>query len=183
MTIKRLIAAALISTASFTGASLALAANDAKAAYKAAEDAADATYKSDLAKCDSLSGNGKDVCVAQAKATREHTTQDAKAAYKKTPKALASARKEGAEADYAVAREKCNGLAGNAKDVCVKQAKADEANALTDANAKQEISQTTAAVRDERAEERYKVALAKCDGQAGPTKEACVTAAEGERGK
>ncbi|AMP01236.1 hypothetical protein CAter282_3444 [Collimonas arenae] len=183
MTIKKIIVAMLISTASFTGASLALAANDAKATYKAVEDAAEATYKADLAKCDGLSGNGKDVCVEQAKATREHATQDAKAAYKKTPKALASARKEEAEADYAVAREKCNALAGNVKDVCVKKAKADEANAVTDARAKQEMSQSKAAVRDERAEERYKVALAKCDSLAGPSKEACVTAAESERGQ
>jgi hypothetical protein len=35
-----------------------------------------------------------------------------------------------AKADYLVAKERCDDLAGNAKDVCVKEAKAAEKKAL-----------------------------------------------------
>lgn len=183
MTINKILAAMLIGVAGFSGTSLALAADSAKASYKAAEDLADATYKSDKAKCDELSGNGKDVCLKQAKATREHATQDAKAEYKNTPKAVASARKSEADADYAVAREKCNGLAGNAKDVCIKQAKADRVNDVADANTQKDVSKAKADAREERADARYKVAMAKCDALAGAAKEDCVVAAKAELGK
>lgn len=178
MKIKKIIAGVLIGVAGFSGASLALAADGSKASYSAAQDAADAAYKVDRARCDSLSGNGKDVCVKQAEATREHSKQDAKAEYKNTPKALASARKSEADADYAVAREKCKSLAGNAKDVCIKQAKAGQANAVADADKQLEITKANADAREERADARYKVALAKCDALAGAAKDDCVTAAK-----
>jgi len=183
MTIKKITAAMLFCIAGFSGASLALAADGAKASYKAAEDVADATYKADTAKCEDLSGNGKEVCIKQAKATREHTRQDAKAEYKNTPKALSDARKSEADADYAVAKEKCDALAGNAKDVCVKQAKADETNAVANANVQKDVSKVKADAREERADARYKVALAKCDGLAGTAKEDCVTVAKAELNK
>lgn len=178
MKIKKIIAGVLIGVAGFSGVSLALAANGSKASYSAAQDAADATYKADRAKCDSLSGNGKDVCVKKAKATREHSKQDARAEYKNTPKALASARKSEADADYAVAREKCDSLAGNAKDVCLKQAKAGQTNAVANADKQLEITKANADAREERADARYKVALAKCDALAGAAKDDCVTAAK-----
>ena len=57
--------------------------------------------------------------VKEAKAKAE-----AEAAYANTPKARESARVAHAQASYDVAIEKCDDLAGNTKDVCVKEAKA-----------------------------------------------------------
>jgi hypothetical protein len=183
MIIKKTIAAMLIGIAGLSGASLALAADNAKAIYKTAEDAADASYKADKVKCNDFSGNAKDVCLKQAKATQEHSKQDAMAEYKDTPEALASARKSEADADYAVAREKCNGLAGNGKDVCITQAKAAQTDAIANANAQRDVAKAHTSAREERADARYKVALAQCDALAGAAKDECVNAAKIELGK
>ena len=69
-------------------------------------------------------GNAKDVCVLEAKAARTKTEEEAEAAYKDTPKAREHAAHEIAEADYKVAKERCDDKTGNDKDVCVKEAKA-----------------------------------------------------------
>ena len=56
---------------------------------------------------DSLSGNPKDVCVAEAKAAEKKTIAEAEAQYKNTDKARADAKIAAAEADYDVAKAKC----------------------------------------------------------------------------
>jgi len=63
---NKLLACFLLCIASSGFGSLALAADtgDAKATYKAEKDRADADYKTARAKCDPMSGNAKDVCVA-----------------------------------------------------------------------------------------------------------------------
>ena len=80
--------------------------------------------RADKAACDALSGNAKDVCVEEAKGKEKVAKAEAEAAYKNTPKAREKARVARADAAYEVAKEKCDDLAGNAKDVCVKEAKA-----------------------------------------------------------
>ena len=88
-----------------------------------------------------------------------------------------------AESAYAVAKERCDDLAGNAKDVCVKEAKAVETKALADAKMGQEIG---AAKKDAAADKRdaeYNVAIQKCDALAGDAKSSCVAAAKTEFGK
>ena len=49
-----------------------------------------------------------------------------------------------AEADYSVAKEKCDDKAGNAKEVCIKEAKAAEARAKADAKAKAQMQTSNA---------------------------------------
>ena len=58
---------------------------------------------------------------------------DAEAAYRNTSKVREDARDTKAEATYNVAKEKCDDLAGNAKDVCVKEADAALVKAKADA--------------------------------------------------
>ena len=107
-----------------------------KANYTQAMKDADAQYKIAKEACSSLSGNAKDICVAEAKGKDNVAKADAEAAYKHTPKARESARVAHAQAIYNVAIEKCDDLAGNPKDVCVKEAKAElvkgKANAKVD---------------------------------------------------
>src|SRR6186713_2432639 len=85
---------------------------------------AESQYKTDKAACDAMSGNAKDICVEEAKGKEKVAKADAEAGYEGTPKARESARVARADAMYEVAKEKCDDLAGNAKDVCVKEAKA-----------------------------------------------------------
>lgn len=94
-----------------------------KAAHNARVDIAKA--RRDLAEeqCDDKAGNDKDVCKKEAKAA--YVTAKANADLKlKDRKAWDDATEEVADANHAVAKEKCDALSGNAKDACVAQAKA-----------------------------------------------------------
>ena len=84
---------------------------------------ADAAYDVERERCDDMSGNGKDVCVKAAKATRTKALANLK-----LNKDVASARTDAADAkrdaDYKVAAEKCDALSGDAKTACINTAKA-----------------------------------------------------------
>jgi hypothetical protein len=165
-----------------------------KDSYTMAKANADTQYKIDKDACASLSGNAKDICIAQAKGKDNVAKADAEAAYENTPKARESARVAHAQANYDVAIEKCDDLAGNRKDVCVKEAKAEfvkgkadakvdrvAADTSHDAATKQADARTDANIEKRDAE--YKVAIEKCDALAGPAKEACVSGAKVQYGK
>lgn len=124
----------LLTAAGLAFAQSALAADKMSAEqYKAEKQKIDATYKSELERCDSQSGNAKDICKAQAKGNHKAAKADAEAQYKGTAKAQADARIAHADADYDVAKEKCDEFTGNKKDVCVKDAKAAHTKAKADA--------------------------------------------------
>lgn len=153
-----------------------------KAVYNATKDQAAADYKTALDQCDSLTGNPKDVCLAQAKATRVHTEADAEAQYKNTASAFADVRKEKADADYDVNRSKCLSQVGTPKDVCIKQAKAILISADADAKADKKTEDARADAAEDKKTAAYKVALEKCDAYSGPTKDTCVTEAKSRFG-
>jgi hypothetical protein len=114
---------------------------EAEAAYentpKARESArvahAQAKYDVAIEKCDDLSGNPKDVCVKEAKAGLVKGKADAKVdrvtavtrqeASTKQFEARKDASADKRDAEYKVAIEKCDALAGPAKDTCVSNAK------------------------------------------------------------
>jgi len=165
-----------------------------KATYTQATKDADAQYKLDKEACASLSGNAKDICVAQAKGKDHVAKADAEAAYKHTPKARENARIAHAQANYDVAVEKCDDMTGNNKDVCVKEAKAElvkgKANAKVDRVAadtsKDAATKQTEARKDATADKRdaeYAVAIEKCDALSGAAKDTCVTNAKVRYGK
>lgn len=174
-----------------SGASVA---NTTKEARDQSIKAAEAQYKTDKAACDALSGNAKDICVEEAKGKEKIATADAKAAYEGTPKAREAARIARADAAYEVAKEKCDDLSGNAKDVCVKEAKAAHVRAAADAKVDRVASeesrnstQKTAEARADAAQDKrdadYRVAVEKCDALAGGAKDACVRDAKMRYGK
>ena len=105
------------------------------AAVKAEKERIEAQYNVDKARCDELAGNAKDVCKAEAKAKERVAKAELEANAKGTPKARYEAQVVRAEAEYDVAKEKCDDLAGNQKDVCEKEAKATEKKAKADAKA------------------------------------------------
>ena len=165
-----------------------------KDAYVLAKKNADAQYKIDSDACSAFNGNAKDICVAEAKGRDNIAKAEAEAAYENTPKARQNARVAHAQANYNLAIEKCDDLAGNRKDVCVKEAKAGlvkgKADAKVDrvaADTRHDAATKQADAREEaNAEKRdaeYKVALEKCDALAGPAKDACVSDAKAQYGK
>jgi hypothetical protein len=162
---------------------VAHAASMSKAVYTAAKTRISAEYKSDKAACASLAGNAKDVCVEEAKAKEK--VARAELEYGFTGKAgdrtkVAVAK---AESAYAVAKEKCDDQAGNAKDVCVKEAKAVETKALADAKMGTEIGEAKKDAAADKRDADYNVAVEKCDALAGDAKSSCIAAAKAKFGK
>jgi len=190
----------MISLLAAAGIAFAGAANAAdnktmsRDAYKADKDKIEAQYKADKDQCKSMSGNAKDVCQAEAKGKEKVAKAELEANYKNTDKAHNDARVAKADADYDVAKEKCDDLKGNDKDVCVKQAKATHTKAKADAKVAKVDSKTAHNTAEKRADARkdaredtndaqYKVAVEKCDAMSGAAKDQCVKQAKVHFGK
>ncbi len=172
----------------------ALAQPASKEARDHALQAAADHYKADKSACGALSGNARDICMEEAKGREKVGKAEANALYLNTPKAREEARVAKADAVYGVAKEKCDDLAGNVKDVCVKEAKAALAKAKADAkvdrvasdgrtDTAQRIADAQRAATEDKRDADYKVAIEKCDALAGNPKDACVRDAKLRFGK
>ena len=95
----------------------------AKARRAAREEKVAADYKVAMEKCDDKGGNLKDVCVKEAEAAMTSAKADAKL-NKKVGEARKDATADKRDAEYSVAKEKCEAMAGTAKDSCMADAKA-----------------------------------------------------------
>ncbi len=142
---------------------VAQAASMAEADYKAAKVRINSEYKAQKTACGSLAELGYNYTGNPA----DHNK-------------LVTAR---AEAAYEVAKEKCDDMAGNAKDVCVKQAKAVEAKALADAKLDKRVDEARSDASQSKTDADYKVAAEKCDALVGDAKAGCLTAAKARFGK
>lgn len=173
--------------------------------HKAAKDGIAAEFKSAKADCDSYAGNAKDICRARASGKEKVATAELEARNSPSVNANHKVLISRAEADYAVARQKCDDRAGNVKDVCVKQAKAAEVAAMADAtaqmktlNANDKATDTSikanATANEKGVEARreaasgkrdadYAVAKEKCDVFSGSAKASCLSDAKVRFGK
>ncbi len=154
------------------------AAADPKATYKEAKDRADNEYKTAREKCKTLTGNPKDVCEEEAKAARTRMKEEAEANYKNTPRARTNARTAIANAEYDVAKAKCDAKSGNDKDVCIQEAKAASVAAKADAKADKAVASERANAKEEKMDANEKAALEKCDAMSGAAKDKCVASAK-----
>jgi hypothetical protein len=188
----------------------ALASGLSKADYQAGKTTIATEYKSAATGCSAFSANAKDVCIAEAKGNESVAKAELEARYQPTSKARYNVSVAKAEADYAVAKEKCddkagNDKAGNDKDVCLKEAKSAEIAAKADAkatlktaDAEHAAKKKTAAARmkanEERAEAKqtaatdkrnaeYAVAREKCDTFADDAKTTCIKDAKTRYGQ
>lgn len=146
--------------------------------YKLAKDDLDRHYDREKKACDTLSGNAKDICQEEAKGAEKVAQARLKAQHTGKQSDKDAAVEAGIDARHKVAKERCDDLQGNQKDVCVKQAKADHDKAMASLKARQDIQE----VRDEAAEKKrdadYKVAKERCDTLAGSAKDACQASAK-----
>ena len=154
-----------------------------KAAYKSGKTRIGAEYKTDKTACGKMTANAKDVCMEEAKGKEKVARAELEAAYTGKSADQNKVVMAKAEAAYAVAKEKCDDQAGNAKDVCVKEAKALEVKAKADAKMNKEIGAAKKDAAQEKREADYKVAAEKCDGMSGDAKASCMTAAKAKFGK
>ena len=180
---NKLYAAILVSLACAAWGGSAFAATpEAKAAYKAANEQAALNYKLAHAECEKITGNPKDVCIAEAKAVRTYDEAVAQAQYTNTLRAYTKARIKIAHANYDVDLARCNALTGNDKDVCVKLAKSTKVAALADAKADKKVIEARSDAREAKRKAEYKVATEKCDALAGAAKDDCIKAAKTQFG-
>lgn len=143
--------------------------------------------------------------MAEAKGKERVALAELEASYKPSRKAHYEVQVAKAEAAGAVARERCDDMAGNAKDVCVKEAKAAETSAKADAMAQMKTSAATATGNEKAAEARsdakgkvaearkdaasdkreaqYTVDKEKCGSLAGTAKAQCMDQARANMGK
>ena len=188
----------------FSGAAMAQS-NMSNTSSHSSKDAIEAEYKSDKANCESLSGNPKDICMAEAKGKEKVAKAELEARQRNTPKNRYDVEAARAEAAYEVAKEKCDERTGNDKDVCLKEAKAAKTRAKADAEAKMKVSKadkkanqadsdanrkaaekrseaTQEAAADKR-EANYKLDKEKCDDLSGDAKQNCVDQAKRRYGQ
>ena len=154
-----------------------------KAEYDAAKQHADADYKAAEGQCANLAGNPKDICKAEAKAAQTKSKASAEADYKNTDAAQRDAAIAAADADYDVAKQRCDAKTGNEKDVCVKEAKAAQTRMVADAKATSKSRSARKDAMADKTDAEYDVAMQKCDGFAGDAKDDCRKSTKARFGK
>ncbi|MES2511996.1 MAG: hypothetical protein V4625_18880 [Pseudomonadota bacterium] len=164
-----------------------------KEEYKAGKDRISADYKVNKQKCDGLSGNAKDICVSEVKGVEKVAKADLEVQYKPTNKNMQKAGIAKADAAYDTAKEKCDDFAGNAKDVCVKDAKAVHVRSKEEAklakvaadvsqSRNDKVADASKKANKEANEADYKAARERCEVLAGPGKDNCVNDAKARFG-
>lgn len=155
--------------------------------YKVEKDRIAADYKAAKAQCKSLAGNAKDVCEEEAKGREKVAKADLEHRKDPSDKNRHDLAKAKADADYDVAKEKCDDLKGNPKDVCKADAKAAHVKALEAAKVNEARADgdkhgdakaaNVAEARKDAAENvreaEYKAAKERCDALSGDAKDKC----------
>lgn len=133
---KTLIATLLATAAGASFAAAPTAAlNHDPATYRNLTQKAESEYRAAAAKCDARSGNDKDICMADARLARTRTEADALSKYNNTAAGRARTRTNVADAEYDLAKAKCDAKSGADKDSCMDNAKSVHTAALADAKA------------------------------------------------
>lgn len=84
---------------------------------------------------------------------------------------------------YDAAVKQCDGLKGNDKDVCKKEAEAQRDSAKADAKAGKETAEARHDAEKEKRDAAYDVAKEKCDAMSGDAKDQCIAQAKTKFGK
>jgi len=177
---KLLIATLLATAAGTTFAAPTFALNHDPATYRNATQKAAADYRDAIAKCDAMSGNGKDVCVAEARLARTETEAKAMSKYSNSPASREKARTNLAEAEFTLAKARCDGKNGADKDECMNNAKSVRTAALADAKAGATASGATATASGglvtttDTRDPAKAAAVDKCAQGAGDSKTGCL---------
>jgi hypothetical protein len=79
--------------------------------------------KADRERCNAMEGNAKDICQAEAKGKERVAKAQLDAKHDNTPRNQRKAAEAKINAEYDVAKERCDDQKGDAKDQCEKQAK------------------------------------------------------------
>lgn len=169
------------------------------------EDQIKAQYKADKEACNSMSRNAKDICIAEAKGREKIANAELDARRENTDKTRYELLVAKAEAQYEIAKERCDDSTGNDKDVCLKDAKAAVVAAKADAktqlktskamekaddksidahmNANEKSVDAREDATDDKRDANYAAAKERCDTLAGNAMDTCINEAKVRYGK
>jgi hypothetical protein len=162
---------------------LAQAATMSRTDYSASKSRISETYKADKAACAPLKSNAKDICVEEAKAKEKVARAELEYGYTGKAKDGTKVWTAKADAAFAVAKEKCDDLSGNAKDVCRQEAKTTHTKALADAKMGKQVAEARTDAAQTKRDADYKLAAEKCDSMSGDAKSQCMDNAKRTFGK
>ena len=168
------------------------AASDAQ--HKTAQTSISARLNADQAACKSMAGNARDVCMAEANGRESVATAELEATRGNSEQHRQDLRIAEANAAFAIANEKCDVLAGNAQDVCRKEAKSAAVAAKSDADRVKTTAAANSIASDasseagkkaaiEKRDAAYAVAKEKCDALADDAKATCIQEAKVRHGQ
>ncbi len=169
-------ALALASSATFAQTKLS------SAAYDTAKEQVKSSFKAERDACDALAGNAKDICVETAKGREKVALAHLQVQRTGAPKDQSKLAEARYEARYEVAKEVCDDQTGNAKDVCVKEAKAAHDKAKADVKMNKEVREARNEAEETKLKADYNVASQRCDSLSGDRKDACVASAKARFG-
>jgi hypothetical protein len=197
--------AALAMVLSVLASAEVCAETQAKADHQSARTRAEAAAESEHLACRTQSGNARDICQLQAQGKLRVALAEAEQAYKPSLKSQYRVQLAKSDSTYKVAKERCDDLAGNARDICIKEAKSVDVASRADARVQLKTAEanvkasdkTTAALakaETQKADARhdadadkknalYKVEKEKCDAYAGGAKDHCLEVARAKQGK
>lgn len=129
-------------------------------AFKAAMLKIESVGKSERKACETHKGRAAELCTKEAKAREKIAKAELEADYEPSPDSVQEARNVKANAEYDVAREKCDDLKGVTRDRCVRTAKSAREAAIRLAKV-EKVDAMRAAEREAAAERKAAVAKAK----------------------
>ena len=151
--------------------------------YRVTRDRIEAEYKDSKAACDRLTDNAKDVCREEAKGREKVARAELEFNRSGSPKDATRLAEAKADAAYAVAKEKCDGRAGNDRKLCLDEAKTARIKALADAKAEQKIGDARRDAAEDKRDADYNLAKEKCEALAGDNRATCLASARARYGK
>lgn len=142
-----------------------------------------ATYKVEKAACKQHTGNAADVCKAEAKAHKKIAEAELDLANSGRADDRSRLLEVKANSAYDVAEEKCDDQAGQAKDLCQREAKSAREKALADARMDKEIRHAREHADEHKMDADHRLAVEKCDALRGTSKSECLQAADRQFGR
>ena len=160
------------------GMQTANADNFASSTYDAAKTDIKNTYRAERDKCAALTGNTKDICIEQAKANEKVALAQLQANYSGSTKDEEKLVEAKYKARYDVAKERCDDLSGDAKDLCLQTAKTARDKAAADAKQHKATAEAAEDADNARMKADYQLAAERCNTLAGEAKDVCIASAK-----
>jgi hypothetical protein len=172
----------VVLAASLLAFTTAQAATMSKDDYKASKSRISAEYKAGKQACAAQAANAKDICMEEAKGKEKVALAELEYGYTGKVGDRNKTMTVKADTTYAIAKERCDDMTGNPKDVCVKEAKAVQTKALADAKLGKEVGAARADAAADKRGADLKVALEKCEALAGNARTSCMDTAKASFG-